>query len=1154
MAHTDITNELAFDLFAQWEDEKAAGSGVSLEEICAPHPEVLPDVQKIARRLATVAPLFSPPPGDARPPSESDDINGCWPPSWSKVGCGASSIVFKGEDPTFGTVVAFKVLDTQDRVLSSADLVRLMRRFELEARILARLKHDGIVRIFKTFDLGGRQVLEMEYLPGGSLEKNPEAVRAQGAAGIARFMERVARAVGFAHAHNIVHRDLKPSNILLDADGRPCVSDFGVAKLIQFGDRGLSAVDPGGETDQGVGGLTAHDRQPGTKAYMAPEQFDSSFGGITLATDVWALGVIIYELLHGTRPFSGGNAHEWKVAVCHGPLPRPRWAAWRREGRLEAIALRCLSRNPAKRYANAAAVADALAAITRPVWRSLARAVAVVAVVSAFAVAVLARPTPNPAPQLPQEASSRAVVEQDARAAFQLCLEGKVSKGLFAFAGLLERVPADAPELRTAIRANIAAWAGSLATIDGLYTHSDPILAVAASRDGRWIAVGDKRGEVVIWDAHENRVHKRLTGHSEEVLSAAFSHDGRHLVTGSHDLTARVWSVDGPDDTPTTILSVDAWVYAVAFTPDGEHVVTGTGYGVAPADRLAGVNFWNLKTRSRVQFPDTKRSVRAFVTDASGDNLLALLHADNEADVWDLKQRRPRGTLTAGGKPVLVRTAAYSPDGKTLATGGDSLLFWDAETLALKTEERREETDVFGFAPDGAVAVRSGGELRLWQPSASCFDRLPTPRPTAPEIKAVVGKHLIGVEAGQTVVRMGWPGHPVRSLPIPREDVVMSAVGSGNGLYAAVTTAPDAARKGGIENRPACIRLWDMGTLRSVGPPIHAANTCPTVAEFDASGRQVAFQPGVNLSQPSAERPVRVFDVASGRLHGELFGHRSEVNAAKFLKSRLAWVTGGEDQVVRVWTADGKPPRSVRLPGSVFSVSVSGDERALAVGCTDGHVAYLDLSPEAIETKWVLQSGVRVDQVTLSPDGATVVALGRDRRLRAWAATDGTPVSTLDAAPDLTAAFPQLDSPGWVTIHLNGVVRWWPALTANKPNREWLASEGSRYVGLDPTGKVLIAAAADQAQAWAIDTRLPVGPPVRHHQAVSQAVWGNGSVLSLSPKSARAWTPIADADLPDEDHLVSWLTTLTGMTPDSPLTDAKWRDGQFPATKFRQAK
>ncbi|MBP3954091.1 serine/threonine protein kinase [Gemmata sp. G18] len=366
MPHTEITDDFAFALYAQWEDAKAEGRGISLEQICAARPELLPDVREIARWLLPESVLFCTPLGGDSVPSGEHWV----PPDWVKIGRGASSVVFRGQDPTFGTAVAFKVLQLQGPV----DGARLMKRFEQEARILARLKHDGIVRIFKTFDLGSRPVIEMEHLPNGSLVTHLEEVRARGAAGIARFMERVARAVGFAHEHDIVHRDLKPSNILLNAENRPCVSDFGIAKLLgsdRDAPEPAPAVDPN-DTATESACLTAQGRQPGTRAYMAPEQFDPDLGSTTPATDVWALGVILYELLTGRQPFTGRTFAEWKAAACTRPVEWPRRSRWRASGRLERIARRCLERNPKRRYRSATELADDLAALSRPVrWGAL---------------------------------------------------------------------------------------------------------------------------------------------------------------------------------------------------------------------------------------------------------------------------------------------------------------------------------------------------------------------------------------------------------------------------------------------------------------------------------------------------------------------------------------------------------------------------------------------------------------------------------------------------------------------------------------------------------------------------------------------------------------------------------------------------------------
>ncbi len=1142
MTLTDLTDDLAFDLFARWEDEKAKGHHVSLEEVCAEHPEALPHVREIARRLSSVAELFPTETWDpGQPPSGGSPAPPAGHPAgWVEVGRGASSVVYRGHDPTFGTAVAYKVLHTHGRLFTADDIGRLMKRFEQEARILARLKHDGIVRIFKTFSLGGRPVLEMEYLPG-SLATHADAIRRRGAAAVGRFVERVAAAVGFAHAHDIVHRDLKPSNILLDAGGRPCVTDFGVAKLLDpsepVGPPVAPVADPGGDTEPETACLTALGRQPGTKAYMAPEQFDPARGPISPATDVWAIGVILYELVNGARPFAGGTADEWRRAVCDGPPPARRCGLWRAERRLESIALRCLARDPAKRFASASEVAAAVNAAIRPRPRRRVIASAVAVCVAAIAFAALNAPAPKP-PQPPptnQDAEARAAVERDALAAFRQCADGNVSKGLFAFAKLLNHVPADAQDLRTAIRANIAGWADSLATVDGLYTHPERVTAVAASRDGRWVAVGDDRGGLVIWDAHAARVHKRWAGHTKEVKAAAFSSDGRWLVTGSMDCTARIWSVERPDTAAANELFIGEWVFAVALTPDGEYVVTGTAY-----EKHAGVNFWNLKSGKRVGTPPTKRQVKAFAVDARGGRLLAL-NLDNETELWDLKRRHLLGPL-ADGKGTNTRSAAFSADGRTIATGGDSLLFWDADTRELKSEESREATEVFGFAPCGAVVVQTGGAVRLWQPEANCFDPLPTPRPTAPEIRVVSNTHLIGVEDKRVVVPLRWPAAAVRSLPLPRTCLAMHVVSSDDGMCVAARITPDSdIGRGKPGQRHAGIQVWDMRNNRAAGPPIRTPGLSATVAELTADGRHLALQLGVNPDRPLDPRPVHVFEVASGGQIGTFSGHLGDVFCMKHLVSRSAWVTAGEDGWLKVWTPEGAIEHATRFPDEVRRLHVDPGERSLAVACKDGSVAYLDLSPNAVEEKWRRPSGAKVDKLVISPDGSTVAALGRDRRLRAWAAADGTPVPVPDALHDLKDVLPNPGGEGWVTIHLSGAVRWWPALTADKPRREWQLAAGLSCVGLDPTGTELVTTTADgQAQAWSVRTRLPVGPPVRHRLPVHHTAWGGGRLLSVSEKSARVWSPATAAALPDEKHLTPWLSAVTGTTPDGPLADTRW--------------
>jgi serine/threonine protein kinase len=337
--------------YLDWEDRLERGDNVSLEQICEDQPELLPELHRIAEQIAafpSLGPTPVPPTTDTKSNEGSD---------WKEIGRGASSIVYFGFDKGFGIHVAYKVLHPQNHLLSEGDFLRQMHRFEREAQILAKLKHQGIVRIYQTFLHHGRPALKMEYLPGGTLKDKFAEVRAGGSVAIARFMHRVTLAVSFAHSTKIVHRDLKPSNILLDAANQPCVSDFGVAKLLFVevaSSHPLSHSDSIEASDvpaNSAEALTRHGRQPGTWEYMAPEQFDPFYGSISPATDVWALGVILYELLTGEKPFTGATREDVAAAVCDSRVTLSPGLQLDAVGRrLFNIARQCLNRDPNLRF------------------------------------------------------------------------------------------------------------------------------------------------------------------------------------------------------------------------------------------------------------------------------------------------------------------------------------------------------------------------------------------------------------------------------------------------------------------------------------------------------------------------------------------------------------------------------------------------------------------------------------------------------------------------------------------------------------------------------------------------------------------------------------------------------------------------------------
>jgi serine/threonine protein kinase len=252
-----------------------------------------------------------------------------------QIASGGMGVVYKARQQDLDRIVALKMI-RPDVGLSKERVLR----FEREARAAARLQQPNIVSIFDIGEWQGLPYYTMQYAACGSLDDRQERL-AHAAAAL--LVEKIARALAYAHANGVLHRDLKPSNVLLHEHGEPLVSDFGLAK---FWDSDVE--------------LTREGELLGTPAYMAPEQAAASGATLTGAADVWALGVILYELLTGQRPFPGKARHDVLTQIrCHEP-PMPSALDAQLDSRLEAIVLRCLDKDPARRY-TAAQLADDLA-------------------------------------------------------------------------------------------------------------------------------------------------------------------------------------------------------------------------------------------------------------------------------------------------------------------------------------------------------------------------------------------------------------------------------------------------------------------------------------------------------------------------------------------------------------------------------------------------------------------------------------------------------------------------------------------------------------------------------------------------------------------------------------------------------------------------
>jgi tRNA A-37 threonylcarbamoyl transferase component Bud32/tetratricopeptide (TPR) repeat protein len=327
-----IDHDQLLDLMEVWEEGHRQGEDRSPESLGSGDPVLTKALcALVARQKRLYARLRLPEPPDAGPDGGDGPL-----PSFpdhetlAKIGQGGMGAVYKARDTKLGRIVAIKTISDGQ---SARGVDR--GRFQAEAQAIARLRHPHIIAIHAIGEHEGRPFFSMEYAEGGSLGR----LIAEGpmpATDAALIVEKLATAVHAAHTAGIVHRDLKPSNVLVMQDGSPKVSDFGLAKLL--------------ESDSGQ---TLSGQILGSPSYMAPEQAEGRSKQVGPAADIYALGAVLYQSLAGRPPFQGETPIETLKLVVSTEVVRPRQQRPGIPRDLETICLKCLEKDPRKRYASA---------------------------------------------------------------------------------------------------------------------------------------------------------------------------------------------------------------------------------------------------------------------------------------------------------------------------------------------------------------------------------------------------------------------------------------------------------------------------------------------------------------------------------------------------------------------------------------------------------------------------------------------------------------------------------------------------------------------------------------------------------------------------------------------------------------------------------
>lgn len=964
-----------------------------------------------------------------------------------ELGRGGFGIVFLAWDPKLGREVALKV-PRGDALIDG----ELRRRFIWEAQTAAGLSHPHIVHVLEAGLAGVVLYIASEYCPGTTLAdwlaRRQQPVTARSAATLVAML---AETVHYIHSQGILHRDLKPRNILLTLppkdtvknpdrpaseleDFIPKVTDFGLAKVLERG---------GDETMTGTA--------IGTVRYMAPEQVRGRSKEIGWYADVYALGVILYELVTGRPPFRADGKQDTREQILspEPPLPLHRFARVPRD--LRTICLKCLEKEPKKRYSSAQALADDVNRFlngepiqARPVspvgktWRWCRRNPAVAALIVAITFLLLAGT--GISSYFAFEAVGRLYIS-NMRLARQAWDEGQME-------WLQELLHSQLPKQTLGKDLRGFEWHywqrlchADLLTLAG---HTERFSAIAFSPDGKWLASGSEDSTVRIWDAGNGKEITTLKGHGKNaVVSVAFSPDARSLVSAGYDGTLKVWDVASGEE-KRTINDDSGCIKCIAFSSDGRRLASGGALEHAVRDLSASV-------LGRLGSPL-----------GEGPLLVAFeivaRRTMGKVRIWDLSNGQEVSTLK--GHTEEVSGVTFSPDGRLLASGSEdgTARIWDAASGQEVLHPLRGQVKWIcsvAFSPCGKLLATAGnarehkGEVIIW------------------EVGTGQKRHtLLGHTRGVSTVAFSPDGQRLASGS-QDQTVRIWDVASGQellnlrshiGYIRCVAFSPDSQRlaSAGEDGK---VKVWDAVNTKEAVIIARPSKHVYGVA-FSPDGKRLAWG-GEMPGQPGGELGIWDADQGKGTLR-LLEGHTKCVNGVAFSPSGEYLASASDDKTVRLWdVASGKELRC--FPGhtrEVWSVAFSPDGRRLASATMDRTIRVWDRTTgqEGLvlntDTQWVTT-------VAFSPDG-TRIASADDKEVKVWNAISGEAIHTLRGHPKTiwSVAFSP-DGKLLASAANDGTVRIWHMITGQQ--RAVLKGHTNNVSGVvfSPDGRRLASSSLD---------------------------------------------------------------------------------------------